>query len=249
MSPRRYLLRGLRPGGGLSPPFSPSACASYTSISRPRSIRYSATPARGDAPISGARHGGASSTTSAFSSAVPAGHSMGVGSRNGPSTPRNVSGPAILICGAPVRPRHISRRLGHGQALSTSRQATERHRIDRGESAFRCWLMPIDRAYFVAQNTEPQQGGRPWRWGSPCPTLEHFASMPPKLFMNMLEDAAERRSTHFHARLDIPAARHSRRTRRLHPLLALAVTWRTLWGTRAMSSSSTEATPRPLDPR
>ena len=36
------------------------------------------------------------------------------------------------------------------------------------------------------------------------PYLEHFASMPPKLFVNMLEDASDRRSTHFHQRLKAP---------------------------------------------
>lgn len=137
-----------------------------------------------------------------ISSAVCVGHSMGVqvALEMALRHPERVRA-MILICGAPGRALDTFQDSDTGKRLLPHIKAlTERHR-DTVAKALRL-LMPTDLAYFVAQNTELNK--EVVRKEDFMPYLEHFASMPPKLFMNMLEDAAERRSTHFHARLDIP---------------------------------------------
>ena len=135
-------------------------------------------------------------------SAICIGHSMGVqvALEMALRSPERVRA-MILICGAPGRALDTFQDSDAGKRLLPHIKAlTERHR-ETVAKALRL-LMPTDIAYFVAQNTELNK--EEVRKEDFMPYLEHFASMPPKLFVNMLEDAAERRSTHFHGRLNKP---------------------------------------------
>ena len=136
-------------------------------------------------------------------SAICAGHSMGVqvALEMAFRHPERVRA-MILICGAPGRALDTFQNSDTGRRLLPHIKAlTERHR-DTVAKALRV-LMPTDLAYFVAQNTELNK--ELVRKEDFMPYLEHFASMPPKLFLNMLEDAAERRSSAYHQRLHQPA--------------------------------------------
>ena len=136
-------------------------------------------------------------------SAICIGHSMGVqvALEMAFRTPERVQA-MILICGAPGRALDTFQNSDTGKRLLPHIKAlTERHR-DTVAKALRL-LMPTDLAYFVAQNTELNK--ELVRKEDFMPYLEHFASMPPKLFVNMLEDAAERRSAGYHGALTSPA--------------------------------------------
>ncbi len=136
-------------------------------------------------------------------SAICAGHSMGVQVALEMAFRQSSRVRAlILICGAPGRALDTFQNSDTGRRLLPHIKAlTERHR-DTVAKALRL-LMPTDLAYFVAQNTELNK--ELVRKEDFMPYLEHFASMPPKLFLNMLEDAAERRSSTYHRRLEQPA--------------------------------------------
>jgi pimeloyl-ACP methyl ester carboxylesterase len=137
-----------------------------------------------------------------LASAVCIGHSMGVQvalemAFRAPDRVRAM----ILICGAPGRALDTFQNSDTGKRLLPHIKAlTEKHR-DTVAKALRL-LMPTDLAYFVAQNTELNK--ELVRKEDFMPYLEHFASMPPKLFVDMLEDAAERRSAAYHAWLSAP---------------------------------------------
>jgi pimeloyl-ACP methyl ester carboxylesterase len=137
-----------------------------------------------------------------LSSAVCIGHSMGVQvalemAFRAPDRVRAM----ILICGAPGRALDTFQNSDTGKRLLPHiKSLTDRHR-DTVAKALRL-VMPTDLAYFVAQNTELNK--ELVRKEDFMPYLEHFASMPPKLFVNMLEDAAERRSSGYHAALLAP---------------------------------------------
>ena len=135
-------------------------------------------------------------------SAICIGHSMGVqvALEMAFRTPDRVQA-MILICGAPGRALDTFQNSDTGKRLLPHIKAlTERHR-DTVAKALRL-VMPTDLAYFVAQNTELNKDLV--RKEDFMPYLEHFASMPPKLFVNMLEDAAERRSSAYHHALSAP---------------------------------------------
>ncbi|MGM0576387.1 MAG: alpha/beta fold hydrolase [Myxococcota bacterium] len=84
--------------------------------------------------------------------------------------------------------------------LPRIKQLTERHR-DRVARALRV-LMPTELSYLVAAYTEINR--EQIRREDFMPYLEHFATMPPALFVRMLEDAASRTARHLLPRVPQP---------------------------------------------
>ena len=135
--------------------------------------------------------------------AICIGHSMGVqvAIEMAFRSPERVAG-LVLICGAPGRALDTFQNSDAGKRLLPHfKTLTDNHR----ESVARALrlIMPTNLAFFVAQNTELNK--ELVRKEDFMPYLEHFGSMPPKLFIRMLEDASERRSSGYLGRLDCPS--------------------------------------------
>ena len=106
-----------------------------------------------------------------------------------------------LLCGSSGRVLDTFNETDIGMRLLPHIQAfTDKHR-DRVAKTLRL-LMPTEAAYIVAQNTELNKALV--RREDFMPYLEHFATMPPRLFLAMLQDAAERQSMSFLGRIDCP---------------------------------------------
>ncbi|MDP6946905.1 MAG: alpha/beta hydrolase, partial [Myxococcota bacterium] len=134
--------------------------------------------------------------------AVCIGHSMGVqvAIEMAFRSPHRVRG-LVLICGAPGRALDTFQNTDTGKRMLPHIKVMMDNHRDTVAKALRL-VMPTDLAYFVAQNTELNK--ELVRKEDFMPYLEHFASMPPKLFIRMLEDASERRSAAYLGRLGGP---------------------------------------------
>ncbi len=109
---------------------------------------------------------------------------------------------AIMLCGASGRVLDTFKDSDTGARMLPQIKAFTERYTGAVALALRK-VMPTDLSFLVAQYTELNRDLV--RREDFMPYLEHFATMPPDLFVRMLEDAAQRSTEHTLAHLTMPA--------------------------------------------